>query len=99
MKSKKPKKNVRMMTNLRTIETVPPTIASSDARINDRAERPNVRGLHNPAFYEFTYRHFFDTDSVGCPSLRPARRRSLRLLLENGIFDESVSEDDSSSHI
>uniref|UniRef100_A0A8R1ING7 Uncharacterized protein n=1 Tax=Caenorhabditis japonica TaxID=281687 RepID=A0A8R1ING7_CAEJA len=67
--------------------------------INDRAERPNVRGLHNPAFYEFTYRHFFDTDSVGCPSLRPARRRSLRLLLENGIFDESVSEDDSSSHI
>ncbi|CAL2029313.1 unnamed protein product [Caenorhabditis brenneri] len=66
---------------------------------NDRADKPNVRGLHNPAFYEFTYRHFFDTDSVGCPSLRPARRRSLRPLLENGIFDESVSEEDSSSHI
>ncbi|ULU12032.1 hypothetical protein L3Y34_015410 [Caenorhabditis briggsae] len=66
---------------------------------NDRTDKPNVRGLHNPAFYEFTYRHFFDTDSVGCPSLRPARRRSLRPLLENGIFDESVSEEDSSSHI
>ncbi|CAI2302317.1 unnamed protein product [Caenorhabditis sp. 36 PRJEB53466] len=66
---------------------------------NDRTDKPNVRGLNNPAFYEFTYRHFFDTDSVGCPSLRPARRRSLRPLLENGIFDDSVSEDDSSSHI
>lgn len=66
---------------------------------NDRADKPNVRGLHNPAFYEFTYRHFFDTDSVGCPSLRPSRRRSLRPLLENGTFNESVSEEDSSSHI
>ncbi|CAB3408177.1 unnamed protein product [Caenorhabditis bovis] len=66
--------------------------------LNDKIEPPKVRSINNPAFYEFTYRHFFDTDSLGCPSLRPSGRRpSLRPLLENGVFD-GQSEDDS-SHI
>ncbi|CAJ0573788.1 unnamed protein product, partial [Mesorhabditis spiculigera] len=38
----------------------------------------------NPAFYEFTFRHFFDYDGQGCPSLRPSKRPSLAPLFENG---------------
>ncbi|CAJ0596339.1 unnamed protein product [Cylicocyclus nassatus] len=33
------------------------------------------RAPNNPAFYEFTFRHFFDTDGQGCPSLRPPQKR------------------------
>ncbi|CAD6184833.1 unnamed protein product [Caenorhabditis auriculariae] len=52
--------------------------------ISDKAETLNTRAPNNPAFYEFTFRHFFDTDGMGCPSLRPsARRPSLKPLLEN----------------
>ncbi|CAI5438559.1 unnamed protein product [Caenorhabditis angaria] len=67
-------------------------------QITDKTDRgPNVRGLNNPAFYEFTYRHFFDTDNLGCPSLRPTRRRSLRPLLENGVFDSTSSSTNDSN--
>ncbi|CAJ0930486.1 unnamed protein product, partial [Mesorhabditis belari] len=41
---------------------------------------------NNPAFFEFTFRHFFDYDGQGCPSLRPhpIKRPSLAPLFENG---------------
>ncbi|TKR60057.1 hypothetical protein L596_029643 [Steinernema carpocapsae] len=35
----------------------------------------------NPAFYEFTFRHFFDYDGQGCPSLKTQQRPSLAPLL------------------
>ncbi|VDD95117.1 unnamed protein product [Enterobius vermicularis] len=38
--------------------------------------------LGHPAFYEFTFRHFFDFDKKGCPSLK--QRPSLAPLIETG---------------
>ncbi|KAK0428305.1 hypothetical protein QR680_010720 [Steinernema hermaphroditum] len=37
----------------------------------------------NPAFYEFTFRHFFDYDGQGCPSLKTQQRPSLAPLLNS----------------
>ncbi|KJH52422.1 kinase domain protein [Dictyocaulus viviparus] len=43
------------------------------------------RAPNNPAFYEFTFRHFFDTDGQGCPSLRPPQKRPPLAPLFEGI--------------
>ncbi|ETN69669.1 kinase domain protein [Necator americanus] len=55
------------------------------------------RAPNNPAFYEFTFRHFFDTDGQGCPSLRPAQKRPpLAPLFEGtGARHETVSSSES----
>ncbi|KHJ74873.1 protein kinase domain protein, partial [Oesophagostomum dentatum] len=52
------------------------------------------RAPNNPAFYEFTFRHFFDTDGQGCPSLR--QRPPLAPLFESsGARHETVSSSES----
>uniref|UniRef100_A0A8L8Q552 non-specific serine/threonine protein kinase n=1 Tax=Heligmosomoides polygyrus TaxID=6339 RepID=A0A8L8Q552_HELPZ len=54
------------------------------------------RAPNNPAFYEFTFRHFFDTDGQGCPSLRPAQKRPpLAPLFEGTARHETVSSSES----
>ncbi|EYB92813.1 hypothetical protein Y032_0189g1172 [Ancylostoma ceylanicum] len=55
------------------------------------------RAPNNPAFYEFTFRHFFDTDGQGCPSLRPPQKRPpLAPLFEGtGARHETVSSSES----
>ncbi|VDN36510.1 unnamed protein product [Cylicostephanus goldi] len=55
------------------------------------------RAPNNPAFYEFTFRHFFDTDGQGCPSLRPPQKRPpLAPLFEStGARHETVSSSES----
>ncbi|WKX88405.1 hypothetical protein Q1695_008219 [Nippostrongylus brasiliensis] len=56
------------------------------------------RAPNNPAFYEFTFRHFFDTDGQGCPSLRsPQKRPTLAPLFEGtgSVRHETVSSSES----
>ncbi|KAK5966468.1 Protein kinase domain and AGC-kinase [Trichostrongylus colubriformis] len=54
------------------------------------------RAPNNPAFYEFTFRHFFDTDGQGCPSLRPPQKRPpLAPLFEGSPRHETVSSSES----
>uniref|UniRef100_A0A915PU94 non-specific serine/threonine protein kinase n=1 Tax=Setaria digitata TaxID=48799 RepID=A0A915PU94_9BILA len=54
---------------------------SSDQSFDTVAKRASASAAFNPAFYEFTFRHFFDFDGQGCPSFRK-RRPSLAPLLE-----------------
>ncbi|VDN04539.1 unnamed protein product [Thelazia callipaeda] len=54
---------------------------SSDQTFDTMAKRASASASFNPAFYEFTFRHFFDFDGQGCPSFRK-RRPSLAPLLE-----------------
>jgi hypothetical protein len=46
--------------------------------------KSNARTAASPAFYEFTFRHFFDYDGRGCPSLRQRRTPLAPLVEANG---------------
>lgn len=56
-------------------------VESTDQSFDTMAKR--VGTATNPAFYEFTFRQFFDFDGQGCPSLRTQRRPSLAPLFES----------------
>lgn len=61
-------------------------VDSSDQSFDTMAKRVSSNTASNPAFYEFTFRHFFDFDGQGCPSLRrqPARPSLAPVFESNG---------------
>lgn len=56
---------------------------------------------NNPAFYEFTFRHFFNMDAHGCPTLKRAKRPLLAPVFESAqpntlpIYSADHDSDDS----
>ncbi|KAL3997325.1 Protein kinase domain family protein [Acanthocheilonema viteae] len=72
---------------------------SSDQSFDTVAKRASASAAFNPAFYEFTFRHFFDFDGQGCPSFRK-RRPSLAPLLEaTGATSVIATQSGISNHI
>ncbi|VIO95387.1 Uncharacterized protein BM_BM5867 [Brugia malayi] len=71
---------------------------SSDQSFDTVAKRASASAAFNPAFYEFTFRHFFDFDGQGCPSFRK-RRPSLAPLLEATGATVATTHSGISSHI
>ncbi|OZC05846.1 hypothetical protein X798_07178 [Onchocerca flexuosa] len=72
---------------------------SSDQTFDTVAKRASASAAFNPAFYEFTFRHFFDFDGQGCPSFRK-RRPSLAPLLEaTGATTIVATQSNISNHI
>ncbi|KHN86521.1 Serine/threonine-protein kinase LATS1 [Toxocara canis] len=66
-------------------------VESSDQSFDTMAKRAGT--ATNPAFYEFTFRHFFDFDGQGCPSLRTQRRPSLAPVFEsNGKSYQPITQ-------
>uniref|UniRef100_A0A914VK02 non-specific serine/threonine protein kinase n=1 Tax=Plectus sambesii TaxID=2011161 RepID=A0A914VK02_9BILA len=56
---------------------------------------------NNPAFYEFTFRHFFNMDAHGCPTLKRSKRPLLAPVFESAqpnavpIYSTDADSDDS----